>query len=61
MLFFFSAPGGRIISWNVGAERIKGYKPEKIRHSVPLECAKQWLAADWKLPLNRDGIRVTIA
>ena len=40
---FMLDPGGRVVTWNAGAERLKGYKPDEIigqhfSHFYPLEA-----------------------
>ena len=51
------------MSWNQGAERIKGYRATEIigqhfSRFYPREAAKaNGLTVNWKLRLKKDGIR----
>ena len=60
---FVLDPAGRIMTWNLGAQRIKGYAPEEIigRHFsvfyTPDAVARGWPAEELRLATARGALR----
>ena len=60
---FMLNPEGMVSSWNIGAERIKGYKAEEIMGStspvfIPKKmCETVSHSGNWLSPPKKDGSR----
>ena len=64
---FLLSPEGKIMTWNAGAERIKGYKASEIigehfsRFRTHLRPRKRaGLRESWRLPRQRDVSRTKV-